>query len=61
MENIKIKEFAQKTLGCTCTENVFAKIETNNVAYENLNGRRILIGDRLLIYMWAIIIYLWMK
>jgi hypothetical protein len=48
--NPEIKLFAQETLGCTCPEEVFNKIEYN----EELNEpweRRINIGDRLLIYI----------
>jgi len=51
MDNKKIKQFVQETLKCGCPEEVFSKIETGNVAYENLEAKKILVGDRLLIYV----------
>ena len=46
----EIKHFVQETLGCSCPEEVF-----NNIDYQKENdgnlGRKITVGDRLLIYI----------
>ena len=46
----EIKRFVQETLGCSCPEEVF-----NNIDYQKENdgnlGRKITVGDRLLIYI----------
>ncbi|MGB5440426.1 MAG: hypothetical protein WBN57_04120 [Gammaproteobacteria bacterium] len=46
----KIKRFVQETLGCSCPEEVFNKIDYQE-DNEGLSGRKITIGDRLLIYI----------
>ena len=46
----EIKRFVQETLGCSCPEEVF-----NNIDYQKESdgklGRKITVGDRLLIYI----------
>lgn len=46
----QIKQFVQETLGCTCPEEVFKKIEYENACNE-FGHKRICVGDRLLIYI----------
>lgn len=49
-----IINFVKGHLGCKCPENVFDKIEVNQknqLAGKQLNYDRILVGDRLLIYV----------
>ncbi len=46
----EIKQFVQETLGCSCPEEVFNKIEYDKELAE-LWGRRVNVGDRLLIYI----------
>ena len=46
----QIKQFVQETLGCTCPEEVFKKIEYEDAIIEP-DQKRICIGDRLLIYI----------
>ena len=46
----EIKRFVQETLGCSCPEEVFNKIDYQKESDENL-GRKITVGDRLLIYI----------
>ena len=46
----EIKRFVQETLGCSCPENVFSKIDYQKEGAD-IPGRKINIGDRLLIYI----------
>ena len=46
----EIKRFVQETLGCSCPEEVFNKIDYQKESDEKL-GRKITVGDRLLIYI----------
>ncbi|MCG6938741.1 MAG: hypothetical protein LJE83_11315 [Gammaproteobacteria bacterium] len=49
-----IKYFIKNNLGCTCPENVFDEIDVeqkNQLAGKQLNFDRILVGNRLLIYV----------
>ena len=46
----EIKRFVQKTLGCSCPEDVFRKIDCTNAA-DGVWDRKINVGDRLLIYI----------
>ena len=46
----EIKRFVQETLGCSCPENVFNKIDYQK-AGAGISGSRINVGDRLLIHI----------
>ena len=46
----EIKRFVQETLGCTCPEEVFNKIDYQKEC-DNISGRKINVGNRLLIYI----------
>jgi hypothetical protein len=45
-----IKRFVQETLGCTCPEEVFNKIDYHEES-DDISGRKVIVGDRLLIYI----------
>jgi len=45
-----IKRFIQETLGCSCPEEVFNKIDYQK-ACEGISGSKVNVGDRLLIYI----------
>jgi len=48
-----IKDFVQNILGCTCPDKVFEQIEDRMVApASSPHTRSIVIGQRLLIYVW---------
>lgn len=47
---LAIKRFVQQTLGCTCPDEVFEKIDVDASGSE-AEWNRLLIGDRLLIYV----------
>ena len=46
----EIKRFVQQTLGCTCPEEVFEKIDYQKEG-DGIPGRKVTVGDRLLIYI----------
>ena len=46
----EIKRFVQETLGCSCPEEVFNKID-HQKGSNNIWGQKVNIGDRLLIYI----------
>ena len=46
----EIKHFVQETLGCSCPEEVFNKIDYQKEC-DGISGRKINVGDRLLIYI----------
>ena len=46
----EIKRFVQETLGCSCPEEVFNKIDYQKESNDIL-GKKVNIGDRLLIYI----------
>ena len=46
----EIKRFVQETLGCTCPEEVFNKIDYQKEC-DDISGRKINVGERLLIYI----------
>ena len=46
----EIKRFVQETLGCSCPEEVFNKIDCQEES-DLISGRAINVGDRLLIYI----------
>jgi len=46
----EIKRFVQETLGCTCPEEVFNKIDYQQES-DGISGGKIAVGDRLLIYI----------
>jgi len=46
----EIKRFVQETLGCSCPEEVFNKIDYQKES-DGISGRKITVGDRLLIYI----------
>jgi len=46
----EIKYFVQKTLGCSCPEEVFNQIDYQEEG-DGISGRKINVGDRLLIYI----------
>ena len=46
----EIKRFVQETLGCSCPEEVFNQIDYQKESAD-ISGRRINVGDRLLIYV----------
>jgi hypothetical protein len=51
----RIKKFVQKTLGCTCPDKVFAEIEEEPLSLlSSSRARSIIIGGRLLLYIWNI-------
>ena len=50
MSDPQIKRFVQETLGCSCPEEVFDKIECDTDA-SRIWWRRINVGNRLLIYI----------
>lgn len=45
-----IKRFVRETLGCSCPEEVFEKIEYQTGG-DDISGSKINVGDRLLIYL----------
>jgi hypothetical protein len=49
----EIKRFIQETLGCSCPEEVFNKIDYQKEC-DGISGRKINVGDRLLIYIISI-------
>jgi len=46
----EIKRFVQETLGCSCPEEVFNKIDYQKEC-DGILGRKVIVGDRLLIYI----------
>ena len=46
----EIKRFVQETLGCSCPEEVFNKIEHQKES-DGISGSKVNVGDRLLIYI----------
>lgn len=46
----EIKRFVQETLGCSCPEEVFNKIDYQKES-DGISGRKVNVGDRLLIYI----------
>ena len=48
----EIKRFVQETLGCSCPEEVFKKIDYQKES-DGISGRKINVGDRLLIYIFT--------
>ena len=46
----KIKRFVQETLGCSCPEEVFHKIDYQKES-DGISERKVNVGDRLLIYI----------
>ena len=48
-----IKHFVQEVLGCSCPEEVFNKIDYEK-EIDGISGRKINVGDRLLIYIISI-------
>ena len=46
----EIKRFVQETLGCSCPEEVFNKIDYQKES-DCISGRKVTVGDRLLIYI----------
>jgi hypothetical protein len=46
----EIKRFVQETLGCSCPEEVFNKIDYQKES-DGKSGRKVTVGDRLLIYI----------
>jgi hypothetical protein len=50
MHHPEIKRFVQETLGCSCPEDVFNTIDCQQES-DGLSGRKIIVGDRLLIYI----------
>ena len=46
----EIKRFVQETLGCSCPEEVFNKIDYQK-EIGGIPGRKVTVGDRLLIYI----------
>ncbi|MGB5473121.1 MAG: hypothetical protein WBQ78_06565 [Gammaproteobacteria bacterium] len=46
----EIKRFVQETLGCSCPEEVFNKIDYQKEC-DGILGRKVTVGDRLLIYI----------
>ena len=46
----EIKRFVQETLGCSCPEEVFNEIDYQKES-DGISGRKINVGDRLLIYI----------
>ena len=46
----EIKRFVQETLGCSCPEEVFNKIDYQKEC-DGISGSKVTVGDRLLIYI----------
>lgn len=46
----EIKCFIQETLGCSCPEEVFERIDYQKEC-NGISGRKVTVGDRLLIYL----------
>jgi hypothetical protein len=46
----EIRHFVQETLGCSCPDEVFNKIACQKDS-DGISGRKITVGDRLLIYI----------
>ena len=46
----EIKRFVQETLGCSCPEAVFNKIDFRKEC-DDISGSKVIVGDRLLIYI----------
>ena len=46
----EIKHFVQETLGCSCPEEVFNKIDYQKES-DGISGSKVNVGDRLLIYI----------
>ena len=46
----EIKRFVQETLGCSCPEEVFNQIDYQKES-DDISGRKINVGERLLIYI----------
>ena len=46
----EIKRFVQETLGCSCPEEVFNKIDYQKES-DSISGGKVNVGDRLLIYI----------
>ncbi len=46
----EIKHFVQETLGCSCPEEVFNQIDYQKES-DDISGRKINVGERLLIYI----------
>jgi len=46
----EIKRFVQETLGCSCPEEVFNKIDYQKES-DGISGRKVNVGNRLLIYI----------
>ena len=46
----EIKRFVQETLGCSCPEEVFNKIDYQK-ENDGISGRKVTVGDRLLVYI----------
>jgi hypothetical protein len=46
----EIKRFVQETLGCSCPEEVFNKIDYQKEC-DGISGSKVIVGDRLLIYL----------
>ena len=54
-KNLGIKKFVRQILGCTCPDKVFEQIEDRKVLPSvSPHSRCIIIGGRLLIYIWEI-------
>jgi hypothetical protein len=52
---MRIKAFIQDILGCTCPDNVFEQIEDSIAAPSSSpHTRTIIIGGRLLVYIWNV-------
>jgi hypothetical protein len=52
---LRIKNFVQNVLGCTCPDKVFEQIEDRHVLPSSSpHSRSMTIGGRLLIYVWEI-------
>ena len=49
-KHTEIKRFVQETLGCSCPEEVFNKIDYQEER-DSFSGRKVNVGDRLLIYI----------
>ena len=49
----EIKRFVQEALGCSCPEEVFNKIDYQK-ENDGISGRKVNVGDRLLIYIISI-------
>ncbi len=51
-QHIAIKAFVQQTLGCGCPEEVFQSVQCNRLnSLAWVKGRRVNIGNRLLVYL----------